>query len=348
MAAHSPAGLEAVFSSSEDRIPAQQSSVRDAGISIALPREEVDRVSSLKAEKASAPTKIHSSNAHAAQSWAVHIAQSVFTVLFPSDCRICRAPLTNISRLPVCQDCLDQIQPLRETLCAACGERIPSPFTGQAVPDLRCGLCQRLEPPFARAVAYGSYETGLRELVHLLKFDGVRPAAKILGAKLAQAMVAIEPGIAKGTVLVIPVPLYKGRRRQRGFNQAELITRAALRHVPRERFVLACDVLRRKRDTHSQVALTSHQRRENLRGAFSIARAEKMVGREVVLVDDVYTTGATAMECSRVLRRAGAAKVWVVTVGRTMKSVTYSVERKPPASVPDAENSQNPAGRVAS
>ncbi|HZC24106.1 MAG TPA: hypothetical protein VE866_12255, partial [Candidatus Binatia bacterium] len=85
------------------------------------------------------------------------------------------------------------------------------------------------------------------------------------------------------------------------------------------RFQLAPDVLRRMRDTHSQIGLTSHQRRENLRGAFAVVRAQEVTGCEVLLVDDVYTTGATATECARVLQKAGASKVWVVTVARTLR-----------------------------
>ena len=108
--------------------------------------------------------------------------------------------------------------------------------------------------------------------------------------------------------------------RQRGFNQAELIARAALKMAPlREHAQLAVNLLQRTRETGSQIGLTSHQRRENLRGAFGVARGEEVAGRHVLLVDDVYTTGTTAMECSRVLRRAGASRVWVATVARTMK-----------------------------
>ena len=165
-------------------------------------------------------------------------------------------------------------------------------------------------------MAYGSYDGGLRELVHLLKYNGVRPAANVLGRMLAEALTALEPAFEQHLadmfdrrVLVIPVPLYKAKRRQRGFNQAELIARSGAEVLFRaDGLQLGADLLLRTRDTHSQIGLTSHQRRENLRGAFAVARAAEVTGREVLLVDDVYTTGTTASECARVLRRAGAAR----------------------------------------
>lgn len=192
----------------------------------------------------------------------------------------------------------------------------PSPVSVSS--DVLCVLCRRLEPPYVKATAYGSYESGLRELIHLLKYDGVRPAANVLGRMLAEAMVPLQSHFTAGEVLVVPVPLHARKRRQRGFNQTELIARAALKHQPFRRFELA-PVLDRTRETQSQIGLSRHQRRENLRGAFAVTRPEQVRGREILLVDDVFTTGTTVSECARVLHRAGAAKVYVATVARTLK-----------------------------
>jgi ComF family protein len=250
------------------------------------------------------------------------VAESLFATLFPSDCRLCGAPLLNISRLPVCEECLSAMRPIAGGVCSICGERLVSPyaFSGEHG-EPRCGLCRRLEPPFARASAYGSYDGGLRELIHLLKYERVRPAANVLGRMLAEVIAALEPCFGRNVVLVVPVPLHAGKLRQRGFNQSELIARVALKLRPSgNRTALSASVLERQRETQSQIGLTRHQRRENIRGAFVVAKPDEMAGREILLVDDVFTTGTTVSECARILRRAGASKVWVATVARTLKA----------------------------
>jgi ComF family protein len=275
------------------------------------------------------------------------VAESLFSVFFPSDCRSCGEPLLNISRLPVCPHCLASIQPVRGKICSICGERVLSSYADSQADGLRrCPVCRRIDRPFVRAVAFGSYDSGLRELIHLLKYNGVRPAAKVLGRMLAESLTALQPAFQPATrqlpfdpasfaqtaTLVVPVPLYQAKRRQRGFNQAELIARAALKVRPAsENLQLAPGLLLRTRDTPSQIGLTSHQRRANLRGAFAVDRAANVTGREVLLVDDVYTTGTTATECARVLRRAGAAKVWVATVARTLKLASNYADFRPGA-----------------
>jgi len=251
----------------------------------------------------------------------------MFSVLFPSDCLVCGAPLVNISRLPVCLDCIHAIHSIAGVVCAICGERL---FSAHAVAgpegEPRCGLCRRTEPAFARAVAYGSYEGGLRELIHLLKFGGVRPAANVLGRMLAEAITGLQPESPED-MAVVPVPLHRTKLRQRGFNQAELIARTAVKlNAAPNRLRLRAGALERKRETPSQTGLTRHQRRLNLRGAFAVAQPEGVKGREVLLVDDVYTTGATVSECARVLRQAGATKVWVATVARTLKISAQEVD----------------------
>jgi len=186
--------------------------------------------------------------------------------------------------------------------------------------DALCGLCQRAHPPFERAVAYGGYDGGLRDLIHLLKYQQVRPAAAVLGRMLGEVIQNIEVSMPAGTVAVVPVPLHRRKQGQRGFNQSELIARSALKCIGRpERFEMVNGSLERTRETGSQIGLTRHQRRENLRGAFTVTEPARVANRQILIVDDVFTTGTTVSECARVLRRAGATGVWVATVARTLK-----------------------------
>ena len=229
-----------------------------------------------------------------------------------------------ISRLPVCEDCLLSIRPLAEGVCGICGERLASAYNsvvdgGQP----RCPICRQSEPAFAKALAYGSYESGLRDLIQLLKYHRVRPAAAVLGRMLAEVIESLAPSFGEPLPVVIPVPLYKGKLRERGFNQSEVIARWALKLKPAGwEMSLRAQALERCRPTASQTGLTRHQRQENMRGAFRVVRPGEIEGREVLLVDDVLTTGTTASECARVLRRAGAVRVWVATVARTLKAET--------------------------
>jgi ComF family protein len=157
-------------------------------------------------------------------------------------------------------------------------------------------------------------------LIHVLKFQQVRPAAAVLGRVLAEAIANLERVMPVGRIAVVPVPLHKRKQAQRGFNQAEMIARDALKKLSRpKRFELCTGVLLRQRETGSQIGLTSHQRRENMRGAFAVSDPTRILKHDILLIDDVVTTGTTVSECARVLLRAGAARVWVATVARTLK-----------------------------
>lgn len=263
-------------------------------------------------------------------------AQGLFTVLFPSDCRICGAALQNVSRVPVCDSCLDSMDRLRVTVCDTCGERLEQQelASGQRL----CGACRMEEPPFARAIAYGSYSDALRELIQLLKYERVRPAANVLGRMLGEAVLELSEDFGEVAPVVVPVPLHAAKLRQRGFNQSELIARAALKSFRMrgtERLALDPSLLERVRETQSQTGLSAEQRRANVRGAFRVAQPGAVRGRDILLIDDVFTTGTTVRECARVLRRAGASRVLVATVARALKPVA-TVAPLPAAEKPRA------------
>jgi ComF family protein len=232
------------------------------------------------------------------------------------------------------------MRPMGAGVCSVCGERRFSAHVLSSSDGVtRCGLCRRIEPPFPRAVAYGRYQGGLRELIHSLKYAGVRPAANVLGRMLAEAIAQFENELAADFVAVVPVPLHRAQLREQEFNHADLIACAAIKLAPASARLRRCaEVLERKRETAWPTGLTSHQRPENVRGAFGMVHPETVRGREMLDFADVYTTGATVSECARVLRRAGAKKVWVATVARTLKASQQHL----PIQLPDEGDSDAP------
>ncbi|GAA3759070.1 ComF family protein [Terriglobus aquaticus] len=233
---------------------------------------------------------------------------------------MCGGGLLDLSRVAVCERCLESVRPETLPCCHLCGERcaveeIAGAGFGRAA-DLRCEACSAEAPGFARAFAFGPYSGNLRALIRLHKFEGTQELAVPLGARLATVLRSVAAETEAPVLHVVAVPLFGSRRR---YNQSEQMADAALRELRRSgeagRFLAAHRVLRRVRATESQSHLTPAQRKKNVRGAFAV-RGD-VIGWTAVVVDDVYTTGATAAECTRTLREAGAANVYVVTLART-------------------------------
>lgn len=240
------------------------------------------------------------------------------SVLFPSPCRLCSGPLLRVTAAPVCGACLARLIPQHSDLCARCGESLGMDTYGLSA-GLECQICRLAPPPFLRATAYGTYQEEMRRTLHLLKYEGLTAMAQPLGALLAEAMLMLEPE-APQAMTVIAVPLFSAREWARGYNQSVLLTETALAELrtrrPAWKLQTAHSALIRKRDTETHFQLAPHQRRENLKNAFAVAEKARIAGRDILLIDDIYTTGATARECARTLLAAGANSVYVATLAR--------------------------------
>ncbi|HXP83530.1 MAG TPA: ComF family protein [Bryobacteraceae bacterium] len=192
-------------------------------------------------------------------------------------------------------------------------------------------LCRLGLQGFDEVYSYGSFEGTLRQLIHLFKFEGVRPLARVFGDRMALALPREQNFDA-----IVPLPLHWWKRWRRGFNQADLLAR----EIGRRWNVPVRDLMLRTRATAPQAGLTNAQRRLNVRGAFRVKRGVRLDGRRILVVDDVFTTGATASACARALKRAGAAHVSLLTLARTDRRVASSDFASdftiPPAAADDA------------
>ncbi|MGO8816408.1 MAG: double zinc ribbon domain-containing protein [Terriglobia bacterium] len=243
----------------------------------------------------------------------------VLAVAFPTDCGLCGGELSSHTGLRICQTCWASIEPWGGPLCRRCGLPFPSPRAlDSSVAE--CGECRAGEPGFDGARSFGLYTGKLRLVVLRMKFAGDERLGARLGELLAPIWDSLPQFGEPVPRVIVPVPLHTSRRRERGFNQSELLAAGLARALERQSGGAAPrilpDCLRRKRATPPQTGLSVAARRENLRGAFEAPKPEEVRGRCIVLVDDVMTTGATLSACARALKHAGAAQVMGLTLAR--------------------------------
>ncbi len=211
----------------------------------------------------------------------------------------------------VCPDCLREIRWIRPPFCSVCG----SPFESAEAGSHPCGDCAKEKKDVTTARALGYYEGTLQELIHRWKYRKKVYLTPIFGEWMAEGLDRYWD--AARFDLLVPVPLHPRRLRQRGFNQALLLVKELHRRtgIPYRR-----SLLRRNRPTPPQVSLSGAEREKGVKGAFSVSRTKRLEGRTVLLVDDVYTTGATANECAKALLKGGAARVDVLTLAHAVKN----------------------------
>lgn len=226
----------------------------------------------------------------------------VQALLLPPCCVLCGAdgqpPL-----LDLCAPC-DADLPRNAPACVRCAVPLPPNATGV----LTCGACLRRPPRFDRAIVPFRYAYPLDHLVRDLKYHGRLAYGRVLGTLLADFLAAAD---LPRPELLVPVPLFPARHRDRGFNQANEIARpiAERLHIP-----IADRLCSRVRATEDQTELTAAQRRQNVRRAFALARRPGV--RHVAILDDVLTTGSTVDELARVFKRSGVRTVSVWAVAR--------------------------------
>lgn len=217
--------------------------------------------------------------------------------LLPPTCLLCGN--AGERKRDLCQPCHAQL-PRNRQACYQCGIRLE---LSSAAPML-CGSCLSQRPAFDETYAAFAYNDALRYLVTGLKFGSHYKNARLLGQLLAEHL----QQSAQMPELILPVPLHKKRYRQRGFNQAIEIARILSKELQIPLDLSSC---KRLHETPQQSLLTAKQRRKNMKNAFAVVKPISV--RHIAIVDDVMTTGSTAQELAKVLKKAGVAKVdvWV-------------------------------------
>lgn len=235
-----------------------------------------------------------------------HFLEPLQELLFPSYCLECdrRLPCREVPLL--CGDCLTHIDYINSPGCSCCG----IPFhTGR---DHLCGLCLKNTFAFDLARSAVHYREPVTSLISSLKFHGTLTGLATL-AHLARS--APGRGELAEPDMILPVPLHIHRLRERKFNQALTISRACF---PEFKQRIIPDLLLRHRATPPQTTLNGAERRRNLSWAFSLRNPEHIQGKNILLVDDVLTTGSTVNECAKLLRKAGAMRIEVFTLARVI------------------------------
>lgn len=236
--------------------------------------------------------------------WARAVGRMVLAV--SARCPVCGGLLAPGETDGPCPACALTLAPRLGGYCPACGNMAEDPDT----PPALCPDCRAQPGPLGRVVFHGRYEGVLRELILDFKFGGGLPRARLLGRFLAEAW--RRGGVEDPDRLLVPVSLHPRRLAWRGFNQSLELAREAGKHL---RLAVAAEAMTRVRHTTPQSELPGNRRRENIQGAFA-ADPGLVVARDVILVDDVMTTGATVEAAARALLGAGASRVDVLVVGR--------------------------------
>ena len=234
------------------------------------------------------------------------LCETAIVFLYPARCRVCEDFLGVTSMPYICGNCWHDIQFLEPPWCDMCG-----------VPDVngRCDECAISPPRYGKLRSIAFYQTTLQQAIHLFKFEKKNVFAKHL-IQLINAHVPTDCSITEYD-FILPVPIHRKRLRERGFNQATLLAKgiAQVGGVP-----LLTNVLVRHRHTVAQSSLDSEARQQNIIGAFEIRNPDVIRNKRILIIDDVFTTGATICEAVNELWKADPAEIDVLTLARSLSA----------------------------
>jgi len=237
------------------------------------------------------------------------IINASLDLLFPPSCPSCKTVTENTDKL-LCGDCFSQLKFIKMPYCSCCGRAFSSGSDNHL-----CGDCLKSSWNFDKARSIFAYEEIIAGLIHRLKYSGNMTGLETFQHLSGQSLVSDDLSIPD---FILPVPLHIKRLRVRGFNQALLLAKELF---PKEKEKIKYDILLRQIDTPTQTGLSGKQRRKNLKKVFVVKRPSEIAGRNILIFDDVFTTGSTVNECAKVLKTAGCRRVEVLTICRADKTL---------------------------
>ncbi len=247
----------------------------------------------------------------------MNFIRGLIDLIYPPRCIICNNFLWSQQlsicgkRISLCQDCIDKFTRIDPPFCLTCSK----PFQGDSSGNHHCEECLRRAPFYNRLMAPFLFQGELMNAIYDLKYEFKTYVADSLGPLLAEhAIMALDNA---GNFIVMPVPLHTKRLRQRGFNQSLLLARYVAKALDVDIDYLS---LVRSRFTQPQTGLKKKERQRNVKKAFELKSPHSVKGKNILLVDDVATTGSTLNECARVLKKAGAKKVIALVLARAVIS----------------------------
>ena len=235
-------------------------------------------------------------------------------MIFPAGCRICSELLTDSRRVPICRECLASFERVPVIACEICGLPLAGLAQNEKQPRL-CPACEEKTYAFDCARSFAIYHGPLVQAILLLKFEQIEPLGVWFAEQLAELVQGEGEKLAAD--VVVPVPLHRQRERERGYNQAALISKPLAKRL---RLPHKAVLLMRTRARPDKRILSLEERWGSVRGAFATRPGSQVDNLRVLLVDDVLTTGATLDACARALREAGAKSVVGLTVARAVRN----------------------------
>lgn len=233
--------------------------------------------------------------------------RSLIRILYPASCILCKTALL-LDELHLCLLCKQKIQPLAKPLCLKCARPIP-PYD----PHSTCSPCRSQRPHYDRGFALVEYDEPTRFILHQVKFEKKPWLFEIYSDLLQRSISSLGFGDYE---MIVPVPLDGGREQKRGFNQAFMIAKLLKRADPFNPLPIE-KLIKKTKKTAPQSQLRRDQRLTNLNGAFKLDGFRQVSGKNILLIDDIFTTGSTINECARLLKQNGAGRVDFFAIARS-------------------------------